>query len=139
MLRVAHVLRVETAIMDQQARRPFVLIVDDEPTILSVLAEVLRSSGYEVIEASNGRLAVDVLDRQTVDLVITDACMPELGGRGLYEHIKKHHPSLVDRIIVITGHLRDDSEFFQTSTELPILYKPFAVQALLDAIRNVLD
>jgi DNA-binding NtrC family response regulator len=125
--------------MDQQARRPFVLIVDDEPTILSVLAEVLRSSGYEVIEATNGRLAVDVLDRQTVDLVITDACMPELGGRGLYEHIKKHHPSLVDRIIVITGHLREDSEFFQTSTQLPILYKPFAVHALLNAIRNVLD
>jgi DNA-binding NtrC family response regulator len=126
--------------MDPQTRQPTcVLIVDDEPNILSVLAEVLRSSGYEAIEATNGRLAADVLDRQTVDLVITDACMPELGGRGLYEHIKKHHPSLVNRIIVITGHLREDSEFFQTSTQLPILFKPFAVHALLDAVRNVLE
>lgn len=83
--------------MDPQTRQPTcVLIVDDEPNILSVLAEVLRSSGYEAIEATNGRLAADVIDRQTVDLVITDACMPELGGRGLYEHIKKHHPSLVN-------------------------------------------
>jgi DNA-binding NtrC family response regulator len=126
--------------MDQQAtRRMFVLVVDDEPTIRSVVAEVLRSIGYEVIEAANGRLAVDVLDRQTVDLVITDACMPELGGRGLYEHIEKDHPSLIDKIIVITGHLREDTEFFQMRTRVPILYKPFAVHVLIDAIRNVLD
>jgi hypothetical protein len=45
----------------------------------------------------------------------------------------------VNRIIVITGHLREDSEFFQTSTQLPILFKPFAVHALLDAVRNVLE
>lgn len=126
--------------MDQQAgRRIIVLIVDDEPTIRSVLAEVLHASGYEVIEATNGRLAVDVLDGQAVDLVITDACMPELGGRGLYEHITQHHPSMIDKVIVITGHLREDTEFFQTHTRVPILYKPFAVNVLLDAIRNVLD
>jgi len=116
-----------------------VLVVDDKLTIRSLIAELLRSNGYEVVEAANGRLAMEALDRQAVDLVITDACMPELGGRGLYEHIEKHHPHLLDKLIVITGHLREDTEFFQTTMRVPILYKPFALDDLSDAIRKLLD
>src|SRR6266498_4718167 len=104
----------------QQAPRGIVLVVDDRLTIRSLISDLLRANGYEVLEAANGRLAVEVLDQHAVHLVITDACMPELGGRGVYEHIEKHHPRLLDKLIVITGHLREDTEFFQTSTRVPI-------------------
>ena len=119
-------------------RRPRVLVVDDKASIRMLIAELLRSNGYDVVDAANGRLAVDVLDRQPFDLVITDALMPELGGRGLFEHIEKHHPQLLGKLIVITGHLKEDTEFFQTSTRVPILYKPFALDELLDTIKKTI-
>jgi len=121
----------------RQGRCLRVLVVDDRLTIRSLIAELLCSNGHEVMEAENGRRAVEILGQHAVDLVITDACMPELGGRGLYEHIEKRHPHLLDKVIVITGHLREDTEFFQTSTRVPILYKPFALDDLSDAVRRV--
>jgi DNA-binding NtrC family response regulator len=122
-----------------QGRRPLVLVVDDKISIRMLIADLLRSNGYDVVDAANGRLAVDVLDRQAIDLVITDARMPELGGRGLFEYIENHHPHLLDKLIVVTGHLREDTEFFQTRTHVPILYKPFALDDLLDAVRKAID
>jgi DNA-binding NtrC family response regulator len=123
----------------QQGRPLRVLVVDDKLSIRTLIAELLRSNGYDVIDAANGRLAVDVLDRQAIDLVITDARMPELGGRGVFEHIEKHHPHLVDRLIVVTGHLQEDTEFFQTRTRVPILHKPFKLDELLDAVKKTAD
>jgi two-component system response regulator (stage 0 sporulation protein F) len=130
-------------IMDDPAtsdgHRPVVLVVDDKLSIRMLIAELLRSNGYDVVDAANGRLAVDVLDKQAVDLVITDASMPELGGRGLFEHIEKRHPQLLDKVIVVTGHLREDTEFFQTRTRVPILYKPFGLDDLLAAIKKTIN
>ena len=119
-----------------QSPRCTVLVAEDRLTIRSLISDLLRANGYGVLEAANGRLAIELLAQHEVDLVITDACMPELGGRGLYEHIEKHQPHLLDKLIVITGHLREDTEFFQMSTRVPILYKPFGLDELLDAVRK---
>jgi len=122
----------------EQLLRCTILVAEDRLTIRTLISDVLRANCYQVLEAANGQLAVELLDQHAVDLVITDACMPELGGRGLYQHIEKHHPRLLEKLIVITGHLREDTEFFQRSTRVPILYKPFGLDELLDAVGKTL-
>jgi len=57
-----------------------ILVVDDERSMRELLAIVLRREGYEVLLAENGRAAVETLEREPVDLLISDIKMPDLSG-----------------------------------------------------------
>jgi two-component system KDP operon response regulator KdpE len=59
---------------------PRILVVDDEPNILSTLAPLLRARGYEVLTAMNGRTAVEVAERNKPDLIVLDLGLPDLDG-----------------------------------------------------------
>src|ERR1019366_6234991 len=61
-------------------RPPRILVVDDERSMRELLAIVLRREGYEVLLAENGRAAIDLLEREPVDLLISDIKMPDLSG-----------------------------------------------------------
>src|SRR4030095_4430211 len=62
-----------------------ILLADDEPSIRSLMVTALSAEGYRVLPAKNGFEALDVFDKQSheIDLVITDMCMPYIGGREL--------------------------------------------------------
>ena len=68
-------------------RRKRLLIVDDEPAIVAILWEVLTEEGYRVETVGNGALALEWLDREPFDLVVTDIRMPVLDGRSLYRAV----------------------------------------------------
>ncbi|HLB43849.1 MAG TPA: response regulator, partial [Candidatus Limnocylindrales bacterium] len=62
-------------------RRPSrILVVDDEPSIRELLDIVLQREGYEVLLAESGRTAVDLLEREPIDLLISDIKMPDMSG-----------------------------------------------------------
>src|SRR5215472_16192485 len=61
-------------------RAPRILVVDDERSMRELLAIVLRREGYDVLLAENGRAAVSTLEREPVDLLISDIKMPDLSG-----------------------------------------------------------
>src|SRR5207237_8858521 len=63
-----------------ERRPPRILVVDDERSMRELLAIVLRREGYEVLLADNGRTAIDLLEREPVDLLISDIKMPDLSG-----------------------------------------------------------
>jgi DNA-binding NtrC family response regulator len=86
-----------------------ILIVDDDPAILSLLSEALLMDGHEVIAASNGREARDICHSK-IDLVITDLVMPERNGLDLIMDITTHFPNL--KIIAISGGGGIKSNFF---------------------------
>ncbi|MBN2874837.1 MAG: sigma-54-dependent Fis family transcriptional regulator [Spirochaetales bacterium] len=79
-----------------------ILVVDDEKNIREGLGEFLRLEGYDVVLAVDGKDGVQRLDRDEVDLVITDLKMPGLLGSELLKHITSHYPSIP--VIVLTGH-----------------------------------
>lgn len=80
-----------------------ILVVDDDPLNRAMLSMSLGSAGYSVLEAGNGREAIDVLGREAVDVVLTDIEMPELDGHGLLQH--RHGDERLKAIpfIVISG------------------------------------
>ncbi|MCP5151591.1 MAG: response regulator [Ectothiorhodospiraceae bacterium] len=86
---------------------PRVLCVDDEPAILSALRRVLRPDRYEVRVATGGAQALQMLEEQPVDLVISDMRMPEMDGAAFLTHVAARWPETVR--ILLTGYSDFDS------------------------------
>ena len=86
---------------DSKATSWKVLLVDDEPAILSVLHWAVQDLGCQVTSAHGGQAALDRLSNESYDILITDLVMPELDGFFLVKMAKKLDPGL--KIIVMTG------------------------------------
>ncbi|MCG8619778.1 MAG: response regulator [Desulfobacterales bacterium] len=84
-----------------------ILIVDDEEIIVRLLSMSLRSDGYEVVSAHNGKEALEVLKKEAPDIVVTDIKMPVMDGLELLKRIKKIEPD--KEVIIVTGHGDIDS------------------------------
>src|SRR5947209_20561944 len=78
-----------------------VLVVDDEPEIRSSLRGILAEEGLRVLEAEDGRAALEVIDRENPELVILDVWMPEVDGLQLLQEIQGEASPAV---IMISGH-----------------------------------
>jgi DNA-binding NtrC family response regulator len=79
-----------------------VLVVDDEPVIVSLLSTVLREKGWDVTEARSGTDGIDQLDRTRFDVILTDLVMPGDSGIDLLRAAKEIHPDV--EVILMTGH-----------------------------------
>jgi CheY-like chemotaxis protein len=109
-----------------------VLVVDDEPAIREVVAEVLKDHGYVVRQAADGRQALAVMARDDVDLVLSDVQMPHLDGAALAHRIRRHGHT-VPVVLMSANHVEGD---------LPgvgFLPKPFALDRLVHVIGAALS
>ncbi len=115
------------------------MLVDDERDVREgVLNEIdWELLGFEVMgTAENGKEAVELLDRFTPDVVVTDICMPFMDGLALSEYIRKEQP--LTKIIILTG--MDEFEYAQQAVKLHIneyLLKPFSSRELIDVLLKV--
>jgi PAS domain S-box-containing protein len=120
-------------------RQEKVLVVDDDPAVLGFASRTLEEAGYVVLRAANGAEALELLARQTdIALVLSDLIMPALSGRALGERIAREHPAV--RVAYMSG--RPGPEFVREMGQQdgpPLLQKPFAPDALLRQVRDVLD
>jgi diguanylate cyclase (GGDEF)-like protein len=80
---------------------PQVLVVDDEDDIRHSLCEIIKEAGYEVLDASSGEEALEILEAQPVDVVVTDIRMPGLSGLELTGIVKEKYSG---DVIIITGY-----------------------------------
>ena len=78
------------------------LLVDDEPGILSALRRLLRKSGYAIHTAESGKAGLEILEREHVDLVISDMRMPEMDGARFLEQVRARWPDTVR--LLLTGY-----------------------------------
>jgi adenylate cyclase len=81
---------------------PAVLLVDDEPSVLSSLKRLLRSTGYQVLTAESGALALDLLASTRVDLIISDMRMPYMSGAEFLARAQTLYPDTMR--ILLTGY-----------------------------------
>lgn len=104
-----------------------ILIVDDEPWILDLGGELLRTEGYTVETASSGEGALQTLEQKTFDVIVSDWKMPGLNGVRLYEHLAETRPDLARKVIFMTGDMVSDTfQAFLEKNRLVCLSKPFA-------------
>jgi len=118
-----------------------ILIVDDDTHVRYTITKALKTQGHDVVEAGNGRIALDVLGHAPVDLVITDIIMPEMEGIGTILELRKRYPAM--KIIAISGGGRSRSvDFLSTARQFgaaATLEKPFAIDDLTKAVNKCLD
>ena len=122
------------------ARTPArILVIDDEPSIVQALAQLLRRAGYTVETASQGRQALAQLQRQRYDVIVTDLRMPVLDGRAFYTCLQQQDPALCQRVIFLTGESSAaDTQAFLAQCGRPWLPKPCTIAVLLRTIQQVL-
>ncbi|MHC8301513.1 HD domain-containing phosphohydrolase [Pseudomonas sp. ZS1P83] len=82
--------------------KPKVLLVDDEESILNSLRRLLRSQPYELLLATSGAQALEIMEQHAIDLVMTDARMPNMDGATLLAHIHRLYPTTTR--ILLTGY-----------------------------------
>ena len=134
------VLASQTAEVPPPLRGKAILVVDDEPAVASILAEILACDGHQVETAANGAIALDKLQERAYDLILSDLRMPGLDGPGLYQELARHHPGLQRRIIFLTGDaLSLQAQTFLEQTQGPSLSKPFSLQEVQWVVRRVLQ
>lgn len=88
--------------MEAMNTPPVVLLVDDEAAILSSLRRLLRPEGYTIHTAESGKAGLEILERETVDLVISDMRMPEMDGARFLEQVRNRWPKAIR--ILLTGY-----------------------------------
>jgi PAS domain S-box-containing protein len=118
-----------------------ILLAEDEPAVRALAARCLRRGGYQVLAAASGLAALKMWETHgsTVDLLVTDAVMPEgVGGVELARRLRVTRPGL--RVILMSGYstelLRHGVEF---TPDTAFLQKPFVPAELLLAVRGMLD
>ncbi len=120
-------------------RRGRILVVEDEPEIAEMVAEMLKQDGHDVVVALSGRAALERIDAMEPDLIVSDLRMPGLGGPDLHRLLLDHHPMLAKRMLFMTGDTLAFGlgEFFER-TGLPLLEKPLEPEALRFEVQELL-
>lgn len=86
----------------EESRPGRILVVDDEPSVLSALRRLLRHNGFEVFLADSGRAGLDLLTRESIDVVLSDMRMPEMNGAEFLEQVFTRWPET--KRILLTGY-----------------------------------
>jgi signal transduction histidine kinase len=117
-----------------------VLLVEDDDGVRAFSRSVLQTSGYTVLEATGGREALRICEQHSgsIQMVVTDVVMPELGGRPLVERLAALRPGI--KVLYISGYT-DDAVIRHGVLEAgtAFLQKPFTPAALSNKVREVLD
>jgi CheY-like chemotaxis protein len=112
-----------------------VLVVDDEPVIREVVADVLRDEGYAVASVGDGKMALDYLGRETPDLILMDVMMPGMDGRQAYVAMRSR-PDLPNVPVVMMSAAIDLARLDPSIAGY--LPKPFDLDDLVDLVERLI-
>lgn len=120
------------------SREKKILIVDDNPHMCNLLADILEIFNYQGIKAKDGEEALVFLKKDNYDMVITDLRMPNLGGMDLLRTIKDENPSLP--VVVITAFGKSDTQQDVLAAKADgYLAKPFKVDEIEELLKKLLN
>jgi len=116
-----------------------ILVVDDETGVLNFLKRLLTEQGYEVETVDRARAALIKLRRERYDLILLDIKMPGKSGIWLYRHIEAMGPTMVQRVMFITGDVMETkTRDFLEETRARHIAKPINIEQLRKNINHIL-
>ena len=110
-----------------------VLVVDDEDLVRDVVARMVEDLGYAAITAHDGKSALELVERETIDAVLVDLTMPQMSGADVVAALRQRHPGLP--IVLCSGFDRDGRGTVAADAFLP---KPFRIDALERTLAKLL-
>ena len=114
-----------------------ILVIDDEPGIRTVLTDILEDEKYTVITAGDGFEGLSILKESSVDLVILDIWLPNMGGIDVLKEIKKEYPDL--EVIIISGHANIDLAVKAVKLgAFDFLEKPLSLEKIITVVANAI-
>jgi len=119
-------------------RPPRILVVDDERSMRELLAIVLKREGYEVLLAENGRGAIEILEREPVDILISDIKMPDLSGVDVLRAAKKIDQDILGIMITAFASTETAVEAMRLGA-CDYLSKPFDIDLLKMKVREKIE
>ena len=119
-----------------QCKKPYVLVVDDEPNMRGLLQEIICDAGYLCDVGENGEQALRMLENQPYNLIVTDVKMPRMHGMDLLHAVKKIAPQCAVLIITAFVKVKQAVEAIKAGAE-DYLTKPFDPAELLELIETI--
>jgi DNA-binding NtrC family response regulator len=116
-----------------------ILVVDDEPAVRDLTVEILRRSGYNPHGVPTAQRALDLLEEEQFDLVVSDVVMPEMTGVELLYELRRRRPDLP--VILMTGGSKEPERTTKAVEigAVGLLYKPFSHAELTEIVASVLE
>ncbi len=115
-----------------------ILVVDDEKVIRDGISRVLKSEGYLVITAENGKEALELLQHEPVNVVLCDLMMPVMDAFGVLEEANVRHPDIP--VVIITGQgTVDNAVECMKKGAYDFITKPFAIDHLILAVKRAME
>jgi DNA-binding NtrC family response regulator len=120
------------------SKKKTILVVDDDEKIRTLLREILGSRKYRILEAQNGREALDVIHRETVDLIITDRAMPMMDGLDLLKKLQEEKREIPSLMISAYGDETMWGQAIGLGAE-DYLLKPFSTESVMKIVKKKLQ
>jgi DNA-binding NtrC family response regulator len=120
--------------LQPERNRCRLLVVDDEPSIRTLLKHILEMEGFQTTEAGSAREAMRALERHDTDLLVTDIQMPEVSGLQLFEAARAEDPAI--SILLMSGSA---PEQIAANCGCSFLMKPFSFGDLSARVRQLLS
>jgi two-component system response regulator PilR (NtrC family) len=117
------------------ARQPCVLVADDEAAIRTLVSRMLRRAGFDVTEASDGQLAIELIDSREFDALVLDLMMPRVNGFAVVEHLIETRPRMTEKTIVMTAFPKTAAKE-RLHQLCGIVSKPFDMDELVGLVRR---
>jgi PAS domain S-box-containing protein len=128
------------SVQEKQFRPANILIVDDEESLLTIIAHILRHKGYHVDGVNSGEVALTYLAERDYDLILSDLRMPGMSGIELYRQAARLYPQIKGKIIFTTGDtISRGTQEFLDEIGAPYLSKPFESSDLITAVQEQIE
>ena len=118
-----------------------IMVVDDEEAVREILRAMLERESHSVVEAENGKVALDRLQEEQADVVVADLFMPEMDGLQLITKLREESPET--KVVAISGSVYERRHRFLEIAgrmdSVRTLAKPFTAQEVQEVVREVLE
>ncbi len=117
-----------------------ILCIEDEPEMIDLIRLILTRAGYEVLGAESGPVALDLLEHETVDLILLDLMMPEMDGWEVYQRLKAWERTRDIPVIIVTAKAQRIDRvlgLYIVGVD-DYITKPFSPKALLHSVEEIL-